>query len=160
MTWYAVYTKPNAEELTARLLQSAGIETLAPRISTKKYARKKFTEVIEPLFPCYIFALFEGDRHGHMIKYTRGVRYIVGKEHPLAVPDEIINAIKERMQGDIVSPVLEQFDKGDNVIIREGPFRDFLGIFERDIPGKKRAMILLSALHCRFEVDARSIGKV
>jgi transcription antitermination factor NusG len=84
-----------------------------------------------------------------MIKYTRGVRYIVGKEHPIVVPAEIISAIRERLNEGIVTLVLEDFSKGDRVVIREGPFKDFYGIFERNLPGRQRAMILLDALHCK-----------
>ncbi len=95
-----------------------------------------------------------------MIRYTRGVKYIVGKEHPLTVPSQIMDVIRERMQGDIVEPLSEKFDRGERVLIKEGPFKDFYGIFERHIPGKKRATILLEALYFRLEVENRSLGKV
>ena len=94
-----------------------------------------------------------------MIKYTRGVKFIVGKQNPLAVPQEIIEAIQERMQGDIVTPAPEKLEKGDRVIIKEGPFVNFYGIFERDIPGRERAMILLEALHSKVEIESLSIQK-
>ena len=94
-----------------------------------------------------------------MIKYTRGVKFIVGKQNPLAVPQEIIEAIQERMKGDIVTPVPENLEKGDRVIIKEGPFVNFFGIFERDIPGRELAMILLEALHSKVEIESLSIRK-
>jgi transcriptional antiterminator RfaH len=160
MNWYAVYTKPKAEGAVAQLLSNAGIEILNPKMKVKKYIRKKYIEVVEQLFPCYIFAFFDDEEQGHMIRYTRGVRYIVGKETPLTVHAQIIEAIRERMEGDIVEPLSEKFDSGERVLVKEGPFKDFYGIFERHISGKKRATILLEALFFRLEVEDRSLGKV
>ncbi|GBE00492.1 transcription antitermination protein RfaH [bacterium BMS3Abin07] len=160
MNWYAIYTKPGAEDSTGRLLNKCAIEILNPGIVIKKYVRGKYSDIFEPLFPCYIFALFDAEIHGHMIKYTRGVRYIVGKENPLTVPPGIVDAIKKRMEGGIVRPEPEDLSHGDRVLINEGPFRDFYGIFKGKISGSERAMILLEALHCRMDIDARSIIKV
>ena len=159
MNWYAIYIKPKCEDSTALQLRNAGIETLTPKIRIKKYIRGKYIPVIEPLFPSYIFACFDSQKQGHMIKYTRGVKFIVGKQNPLAVPRAIIEAILERMQGDIVTPAPENLEKGDRVIIKEGPFVNFYGIFERDIPGRERAMILLEALHSKVEIESLSIKK-
>ncbi|MBI5641472.1 MAG: hypothetical protein HZA17_13710 [Nitrospirae bacterium] len=159
MNWYVIYTKPKAEDSTAGLLENAGIETLSPKVRAKKYIRKKFTEVVEQLFPCYIFACFDKEKHGHMITYTRGVRYIVGRQSPVPVPPEIIEAIRERIEDGIIKPLPEIFKKGDRVIIREGPFRDFYGIFDRDVTGKERVMILLEALHSKLDIEIESIRK-
>jgi len=159
MNWYAIYTKPRSEDSTAHLLNNAGIETLSPKIRTVKYVRRKYIDVIEQLFPSYIFAFFDLEKHTHMIKYTRGLRYIVGKENPIAVPIEIINAILERMEGDIVIPIPEKFSKGDKIMIKEGPFKNFYGIFEKNISGRARAMILLETLYFKVNIETRSIKK-
>lgn len=159
MNWYAVYTKPGAEEAAARLLSNAGIETFNPKIKVRKYLRKKYTEVIEQLFPCYIFASFDPNKHSHMIRYTRGVRYVVGKEHPLVVPPEMISAIKDRMEDGVVMPEAETFVAGDRVLIKEGPFKDFYGIFQRNLSGRERVVILLEALFCKVEIETFSIRK-
>ncbi len=158
--WYAIYTKPRCEDSTARLLNNAGIETLSPKIRVLKRVRNKYADVVEQLFPSYIFAFFDREKHAHMIGYTRGVKYIVGKENPLAVHPQIIAAIKERMEGDFVIQTQQNLVKGDKVLIREGPFKDFYGIFERDLPGKRRSMILLDALYCKLDIESRSIEKV
>lgn len=159
MNWYVIYTKPKCEDSTALQIRNAGMETLNPKIRIKKYFRGKYTSVIEPLFPSYIFVFFDQERHGHMVSYTRGVRYIVGKQNPLVVPQVIIDAIQERLEDNIVTPVQEKLESGDRVLIKEGPFANFYGIFERDVPGRERAMILLDALHCKLEIESISIQK-
>jgi transcriptional antiterminator RfaH len=159
MNWYALYVKHNQEDATALQLRNAGLEVLNPKIRIKKYIRGKYVRAIEPLFPGYLFACFDSGTHGHMIKYTRGVKFIVGKQNPIAVPEKIILLILERMQGDIVAPLAEKFRSGERVLIKEGPFANFCGIFERDLPGKERAMILLETLHCRLEIESVSLRR-
>lgn len=159
MNWYAIYTKPGAEDAATMLLSNAGIETFNPKIRVRKYVRKKYTEAIEQLFPCYIFASFDPDKHSHMIRYTRGVRYVVGKQHPLVVPPDMIEAIRERMEDGVVKPETENFEKGDRVLIKEGPFKDFCGIFERNLSGRERVVIFLEALFCRVEIEGFSLKR-
>jgi transcriptional antiterminator RfaH len=159
MAWYVIYTKPGAEDAATRLLSNAGIETFNPKIRIRKYVRKKYTEVIEQLFPCYIFAFFDPGTHSHMIRYTRGVRYVIGKEYPLIVPVDMIDAIRDRMEGGVVRPEAERLESGDRVIIKEGPFKDFYGIFERNLSGRERVVILLEALFCRVEIERFSLKK-
>ncbi len=160
MNWYAVYTKPRCEDSAMFYLRSAGLETLGPKIVIKKYVRKRYTDVVEQLFPSYIFAFFDKEKHSHMVRYTRGIKYIVGKGTPLVVQNEIIDAIKERMEGDLLKPVFEEFKKGDRIVIKDGPFKDFYGIFKWNVSGQERAMILLDALHCSVTLESSSIARI
>lgn len=159
--WHAIYTKSGKEDTVAHHLSGIGIEVLNPRLKTKKYKRNKLVEVIEPLFPCYLFAQFDKEKYAHLITYTRGVRYIVGKKNPIVVYDEIINAIKEGMEeGGLVVIKPGRFEKGDKVLVREGPFKDFYGIFERESKGNERVMILLQAIHYKLELDKHYLTKL
>ncbi|MDA8431419.1 MAG: hypothetical protein M0Z60_00475 [Nitrospiraceae bacterium] len=159
-SWYAIYTKVKCEETVASLLNQAGMETLNPKIRIRKFWRGRYRDSVEQLFPGYLFACFDEEEEGHLARYTRGVRYVVGKESPLIVPPRIITAIRERMEDGVVTPVCEEFRKGERVLIREGPFKDFYGVFERNMPGRQRAMILLDTLYFRLEVESRSLGKM
>lgn len=153
--WYAVYTKPKKEDSVAFFLQNIGLEVLAPKIKFRKFKRNKLTDVIEPLFPCYLFANFDKDKYAHLITYTRGVRYIVGKKNPVAVQDEVINVIKDGIEDNniiVIKP--STFKNGDRVLIKDGPFKDFYGIFEKEIKGHERVMILLETIQCRVELDS------
>jgi len=160
LNWYAIYTKPKCEDSSALHLRNAGIEVLTPKIRVKKYLRGKYVHVIEPLFKNYIFASFDHERHTQVIRFTRGVKYIVGKEKPIVVPVEIIGAISEHMGEDsIITPVPDPLSKGDRVLVKEGPFANFYGIFEREIPGRDRIVILLEALGSRLEIEDVSVRK-
>jgi transcriptional antiterminator RfaH len=161
MNWYAIYTKPAREDAVTVRLQGIGIDVLNPKLKSKRYKRNKLVEVIEPLFPCYLFANFEKEKYSHLITYTRGVRYIVGKSNPIVVHDEIINTIKEGMEdGNVLVIKPGRFQKGDRVMIKEGPFKDFYGIFERETKGTERVMILLEMIHYRLELDSCFLAKI
>jgi transcriptional antiterminator RfaH len=160
LNWYAIYTKPKCEDSTALHLRNAGIKVLNPKIRIKKYLRGKYLQAVEPLFKNYIFAEFDNTTHNQMIRFTRGVKYIVGKENPVAVPKEIIEAINAHMGEDsIITPARESFSRGDRVLVKEGPFANFYGIFERELPGRERIVILLEALGSRLEIEDVSVRK-
>ena len=153
--WYAVYTKPKKEDSVAFSLQNIGLEVLNPKIKFRKFKRNRLTDVIEPLFPCYLFANFDKDKYSHLITYTRGVRYIVGKKNPVVVQDEVVNVIKDGIEdNNIIAIKPLTFKNGDKVLIKDGPFKDFYGIFEKEIKGHERVMILLETIQCRVELDS------
>ena len=161
MNWYAIYTKPRQEDSVATRLQDRGIEVLNPKIRSKKFRRNKLMEFIEPLFPCYMFAHFEKRKYSHLIKYTRGVRYIIGKENPVALSEEIIHTIKVNMKDDnevVIRPLY--LKRGDKVRINNGPFKDFCGIFEKEMKGPERVMVLLDAIYYKLEIDSCLLTKV
>jgi len=159
--WHAIYTKPGKEDTVAFHLQGLGIEVLNPKLKSKKYKRNKIVEVLEPLFPCYLFANFDKEKYTHLITYTRGVRYIVGKRNPVVVVDEIINTIKGSMEeGNILVVKPQRFEKGVRVLIKEGPFKDFYGIFEKEVKGHERVMILLETLNYKLELDSWVLNKI
>ena len=155
MKWYAIYTKPRHENPVTSRLRDIGIEVLNPQLKSKRYKYNKLMEVTEPLFPCYLFAHFKKNKYSHLINYTRGVRYILGKADPVAVHDEIIETIKYRMEkGNTVAANSRRFNEGDRVSINDGPFKNFHGIFENEIKGSERVMILLDTIYYRLELDS------
>jgi len=152
--WYAIYTKAGKEDSVTFLLRNAGIDVLNAKLKSSRFRQNRLVEFIEPLFPCYIFADFEKEKYAHMITYTRGTRYIVGKRNPIIVSNEIITAIKDNLeQDDIIIIRPSRFCRGDRVLIKDGPFKNFIGLFEREIRGPERVMVLLDAIHYRVEID-------
>ena len=157
--WYAIYTKAGKEDSVTFLLRNAGIDVLNAKLKSSRFRQNRLSELIEPLFPCYIFADFEKEKYAHMITYTRGTRYIVGKRNPIIVSNEIITAIKDNLeQDDIINMRPSRFCRGDRVLIKDGPFKNFIGLFEREIRGPERVMILLDVIHCRLEIDGRLLA--
>jgi transcriptional antiterminator RfaH len=146
--WFVVNTKPKNEERAFHNLISARYDVLNPKIRLRKYKETGFIEQVEPLFPSYIFVKFDPVEDYYMVKYARGVKKIVsfaGKIVPLQ--DELIEFIKRRLTDGVATVEKKKFRKGEKVFIKEGPFKGLAGIFERELEGEERVMILLEGIN-------------
>lgn len=160
MTWYAIYTKPKHEDAVALRLKGVGLETLSPKIKIKKYKKYKLVEDIEPFFPCYIFAKFDAQMYHHMISYTRGVRYIVGRKNPASIQDEIIESLLVSTEDGVIILEPPELKEGDRVRIKGGALNDFCGIFKKHLNGGERVAVLLEAIGYKVEVNKFFIAKL
>jgi transcriptional antiterminator RfaH len=83
----------------------------------------------------------------HNIHYTRGVAYVVSFGGvPAPISDELIEQLYSRMDENGFIRTTTGLNPGDKVVIRSGLLRDFVGVFERDLPGTERVQILLRAV--------------
>jgi transcriptional antiterminator RfaH len=156
LSWYAIRTKPRQEERAVKNLVSWGVETLAPLLEGSD--RRRYSH----LFPGYIFARFEGLKMLHNIHFTRGVAYVVKFGTMLApISDELIAEIYARMDKKCIIRNTNALNPGDNVVIQSGLLRNFVGVFERDVPGAERVQILLRcvAYSAHVEVPRLDVAK-
>ncbi len=148
--WYVVHTNPKQEERANSNLRAWGVETLNPKLRTRRY--NQFTGaptyVAQPLFPRYIFAKFDAGRQLPKIWYTRGVHEIVnfgGK--PASVDEDIIRLIHERIdKNGFVRTDEDELKRGDKVVVKGGPLRNLMGVFDHELKEKDRVMVLLTAI--------------
>jgi len=152
MQWYAVYTKPKREDAVAGSLENAGIEVFNPRLKQKKYMQGAYRNKISPLFPCYVFVKFEPETTSHMIKYTRGVKRVVGGDFPWPVSDEVIDLIRNQEEDGIIAIKPPDLKYGDSVAINDGPLSGLRGIFEKELSGQERVVLLLSSIEYQARV--------
>jgi transcriptional antiterminator RfaH len=156
--WYVVHTHPKQEERANENLRSWGVETLHAKLRTSRY--NEFTGaptyITQSLFPRYIFAKFNAREQLPQIRFTRGVNNVVCfGEGPAPVDQDVIDVIRGRSDEHGFVRANDELKPGDNVVIRAGPLRDLIGIFEREIKGSDRVMILLTAI----EYQARLVVK-
>ncbi|MFQ5736288.1 MAG: transcription termination/antitermination protein NusG [Thermodesulfobacteriota bacterium] len=153
--WFLIYTKPRCEDSVSSKFVENGFEVLNPKIEERRYIRRKIQDVLSPLFPCYLFVRFDIPADYRLIKYTRGVKSVVGPEHiPSVVPEEIIGQIRKRMEGGVIRMEPCSFVHGEDVSIQAGPFEGLEAVFERQLKGSERVSILLKAVNARVVVDA------
>lgn len=108
---------------------------------------------VQPYFPGYLFVHVDLERVGRScIEWTPGAAGLVffGGE-PASVSDGLVASIKQRIESLRVisdeSPV--PFCKGDNIVVREGVFNGYEGIFDVQLSGTDRVRIFLSLLDHR-----------
>lgn len=147
--WYLVHTKPRKERVAEQNLQRQGYEVYLPLIQQPRRRRGRWIEVIDPLFPNYLFVRlqFGWDNIGP-IRYTTGVRALVRfTQEPAIVPDEIIESLKSAADRDTGIYRFEEalFKPGDKVMIDQGPLAGLNAIFLAET-GQERVLILLEML--------------
>lgn len=147
--WYAIHTNAKQEERAHQNLQAWGVESLSPKFKERR--PNPFTGIpvyiSKPLFPRYIFARFDS-RILHKISFTKGVHSVVSfNATPAVIDDEIIALIKARIGSNGFVALGEEIRPGDKVIIKDGPMKDLVGIFQHDMKDSNRSMILLMAIN-------------
>lgn len=162
LSWYVIQTKPTVESLVQKHLANASFETFLPRIRTIVRGQKRGVSRIKSLFPSYLFAHIDlSDPNLYrMIKYTRGVRKILGDgAMPVAVPDEMINLIRDRVNEEGVIEQRLTMKKGDAVRVRSGLFRDLVGILDKPVSAAGRVRVLLQIMRHQVRCDL-SAGEI
>lgn len=158
--WYLLHLKPKCEDLVTHKLQGCGFEVYNPKLRERKYSRRKLQEVISPLFPCYVFAKFELLSGYRLIRYTRGVRRVVGTDDlPTPVSGMIIDSLRARAEDGAIK-IERSFIPGEPVLIKGGPFQGIDAIFEKEMNGVERVSVLLKEINARVLIDSCLIEKV
>lgn len=154
--WFVVNTKPKNEGRAATNLAGGGFEVLSPRLRARKLKEGKFIDVVEPMFPSYVFVRFDPVNEYHTIKFTRGVKTVVNFNGTLVpLEDEVVDFIKGRLVDGIGTVDQKGFVRGEKVLITAGPFKGLSGIFEQELPGYERVAILLEGInfYAKMEID-------
>jgi len=160
--WYAVHSKPRQEAVAEEHLQRQGFATYLPKVRVRKRRRGKWAQVVEPLFPRYLFIQCDPTVDNTApVRSTRGAVGLVRIGFELRpVPDEVIEYLKhceddaDQLRHDDEWP----HQAGDQVEVLEGPFAGLSGVFEMALP-ESRAILLLELLgrENRVTVDTASL---
>lgn len=163
LCWYAVRTHARQEARAEDNLKAWGVETFAPRLMEKRYSNGHLVNSIKPLFPRYIFARFNVNDSLRKISFTRGVEYVVNfGGWPTPVDGQIVDLIKMQLGDDGCVRIGEQLVAGDIVLIKSGPLKNFMGVFERELKNTDRVMLLLDTISYQnhIVVERHNVQKV
>ncbi|MFC2157282.1 transcription termination/antitermination protein NusG [Acidobacteriota bacterium] len=155
--WYVLNTKPKKEFQVQRLFEEGGFTVYNP-----KYKQDNRSLAF---FPGYEFIQFVFPDQYKMVKYTRGVKQIVGNQNgPIPIDEQVILKIKEREVDGFVE--LEKYGKepelGDEIEVVAGPLKGLTGIFKKETSNTDRVLILLNYVSYQGQmiVDKSQLKKV
>jgi transcriptional antiterminator RfaH len=139
LNWYVINTKPKKETQVERLFQEGGFTIYCPKHRSER--------LVKPFFPGYAFLFFDFPEQYQMVKYTRGVKRIVGNdEGPIPIPEEVVVGLRAREKDGLI--VLEKYGQepgiGDEIEVMEGPLKGLKGVFKKEAGDRERVMILLN----------------
>lgn len=147
MNWYVVYTKPKWEKKVAERLNEIGVVAYCPLISkTSQWTDRKKTVQV-PLFNSYIFVQLEEKDRSSVFDVVGAVRYLFWLGKPAIVKDTEITTIKEWLSAPEDYEIsLDQWKKGDKIIVESGPFVNQSAIIQDVKPN--HYVLLLESLGC------------
>ena len=149
--WYIVHTKTNQERKVKSLLDHL-IRQGESNIFQAIVPTEKITEIIKgqrkvrsrEFFPGYILVEMDLDEETwHKIRTTSNVLGILGEsDRPTPLPEEEVRTLLDVLEEKKKKPSPKvEFEKGEHVEIKEGPFVNFSGIVEEINPEKERLKV-------------------
>ncbi len=162
--WFAIQTKPKAEEKALCFLSRKAIPTFLPRLLVRRRHGSRTWQALGPLFPGYLFGRFVPEAPViDMVRWTPGISRILGAEgEPAPVPEDFIGFLWERV-GDrgYIAPAPLQFP-GMRVRFKRGPFALFEAVIDRPASRADRIRVLLELLnlHVSVEVDIDDLERI
>lgn len=150
-SWYAVYTRPNAEKKIDSHLQYLNIKSYLPLKKTLKQwsDRKKWIE--EPLFRCYIFVNVSNKEFFKVLEIPGTVKYVSFGNKPQVIPEDQIEDIKILVKQEEREIFLstENIEKGKKVEVVYGPFKGMKGEIV-ELHGSFRIVVRIGAIGCNL----------
>jgi len=138
------------EEMAEVNLKNQSIEYFLPRFINGKREGKA-------IFPGYIFIKPKTEDTFQSIRSTRGVSDFVRFEMAFAnASDETIDELKEVI--DVMNDRMDQINlhqKGEEILIKSGPFKDFNAIFEK-YDADQSAIVLINFLRHQQRVKIKA----
>jgi transcription antitermination factor NusG len=139
--WYVVNTKPKKEFHLEKILREGGILCYLPKTREEG--------AVKPFFPGYQFVFFDYPEQYKLVKYTRGVKTILGNDNgPIPLGEAFITEIRSREVEGFIE--LQKYgmepDLGDEIEVATGPFKGLRGVFRKGLSDQDRVLILLNCV--------------
>ncbi|ABS46987.1 transcription elongation factor/antiterminator RfaH [Yersinia pseudotuberculosis IP 32953] len=159
-SWYLLYCKRGQILRAKEHLERQTVNCWTPIVAIEKIVRGKRIEVIEALFPNYLFAEFDPENiHTTTVSATRGVSHFVRfGTQPAVIPATVIADMQAHAVDKIIAPEVPK--PGDIVKIIDGVFAGLQAIYTEP-DGEARSMLLLNMLNSQIKhsLDNRQFEK-
>ncbi len=153
--WIAVYTKSRHEQIVINELSKKDIESFCPMFKERRQWSDRKKWVHFPLFRSYAFARIHLKENIFVLQ-TIGVNKIVKFQNKISIiPNQVINDIKNIVDGGYKIQQVDYFIKGDEVSVISGPLKGVNGIIQ-DLKGDSRLIMKVEAIRQAFSIEISS----
>jgi transcriptional antiterminator RfaH len=143
--WSVARLQQQRENLVLHCLNLRGFTAYLPRLRVHRMHHGRRITTTPPLFPGYAFIFIENGRWWDA-RWSPGiVSVLLDHAVPARLPDEVVDEIKRRETGGLITLTQQGVKHGDRVKILRGPFQGHLAIFS-DTGPRDRCEILLNLL--------------
>lgn len=145
--WYVLQVRGGKEEkIRKKIMQKFATEGLREHVEELLVPKEKISEIKggertvreKKLFPGYLMLRGEmTEELEHVARSIRGAWHFLGDEEPKALSDQEVNEMLAPTADEEEQPKVKiDFEEGDSVRIKEGPFENMEGVVEELIPEK------------------------
>jgi transcription termination/antitermination protein NusG len=155
--WYAVRTRSNFEVKVYDQLNAKHIDTFLPQVRVLSKRRDRIKWINVPLFRGYMFVHVDltPDNHLDVIKTVGVVHILTVAGQPQVVPEDEINNLRILHETDIPVHPENFLNKGDRVMIAEGPFQGLVGFILYRKGNSDRLVVSTEILQRSVAVDVQ-----
>ncbi len=171
--WYVVHTysgyenkvKANLMRRVASLnMQDKIFQVLVPTEEEVEFKDGKKRTVQKKIYPGYVLVeMIMTDDSWYVVRNTSGVTGFVGPGiKPTPLPEDEVKKIMRMMGMEAPVKLKMDIDVGQNIMVTQGPFKDFHGTVEEVDPDREKVKVLISFLgrETPVELDFTQIKKV
>lgn len=160
--WYVLRSKPHKEDALYELSLNRGYEVYYPQLRVKPVNPR--SRSVRPFFPGYLFLHEDIGKEGrstfNWMPFSNGL--VTFGNVPGTIPDSIVQALKRRIDeiNNVDKDPTSNWKKGDELVIRDGPFSGSEAIFDTHLSGHQRARILMKFISgnwVKTEIDIASL---
>lgn len=149
-----VQTKPKKEAEAFRNLCGQGLQCLFPKVCDYRSWNGRSVTIEKPLFPNYLLVNLIPAQYYYKIKWTKGVARFVGwGDMPATIAEDAVEIIRNSMDEQGRVRVGLDVKPGEEVRIKSGPLKDFIGIFDGTVSRRDRVRILLQLVGSQINVN-------
>ncbi len=128
--WYVIYTHCRHEVRVETGLRRQGLEVFLPLVTVPSRRRDRRLQIQVPLFPGYLFVCsdMQAPVYVKILRHPGVVRILGTKGRLTPVPTEVVESIRTIVTSDRPFYPWPYLEKGQRVIIMDGPLAGASGI--------------------------------
>ena len=157
--WYAIHTfsgqENNIKKHLEHMIEREGVQDkfgqiVVPTREVVSNTRGRRRTSTQLLFPAYILIEMELDElTQHLVSTINGVTHFAGMTRASRVPIPLQQSEVDRLLGispdDSMDGVIQNpYTIGENVRIKEGPFKDFVGVVDEIMEDKTKIKVMVT----------------
>ena len=153
--WYAIHTfsgqENNIKKHIEQMIEREGVQDkfgqiIVPTREVVSNVRGRRRTTTQLLFPAYIVIEMELDElTQHLVSTINGVTHFAGMTRASRVPIPLQQSEVDRLLGvDPDNSMDGEIQIGENVRIKEGPFKDFVGVVDEIMEDKTKIKVMVT----------------
>ena len=153
--WYCVRTQRYKENWVGRQLLDLGREFYLPLLRERRIVRRQWKDVIEPLFPCYLFVrCVDGSDFRAVSTLSGAVNILSSVENgPIPIDERVITTLRNRSLHGYITVQPPSLVAGEELEVVAGPFEGVAVLFQQELKAGERVAVLMKILSSWVRVD-------